>query len=89
MIAKKNEVKSNNCFKDPVTQKFVIGPSFTSLDESSFTAESTKDSFSDVDYADSCNIDAIQSSFNKLYPPEYSCNFVSCRKVTMLGLSLS
>ncbi|XP_061362216.1 ubiquitin carboxyl-terminal hydrolase 15 [Gastrolobium bilobum] len=41
---------------------------FTSSDEASFTTESTRDSFSNVDYGDSCNMDPISSIFN--YTPE-------------------
>ncbi|XP_027341225.1 ubiquitin carboxyl-terminal hydrolase 15 isoform X2 [Abrus precatorius] len=43
---------------------------FTSSDEASFTTESTRDSFSTVDYGDSCNMDPISSIFN--YTPENS-----------------
>ncbi|XP_008226232.1 PREDICTED: ubiquitin carboxyl-terminal hydrolase 15 isoform X1 [Prunus mume] len=50
---------------------------FTSSDEASFTTESTRDSFSTVDYADAGNISSI---FNTLYAPEYSRSSVSCRK---------
>ncbi|KAK9268934.1 hypothetical protein L1049_000700 [Liquidambar formosana] len=53
---------------------------FTSSDEASFTTESTRDSFSTVDYADMYNIDPISSIFNTLYAPEHpSCNTVLCR----------
>lgn len=46
---------------------------FTSSDEASFTTESTRDSFSTVDYADAaCNIDPFSSIFNTLYAPDYS-----------------
>ncbi|XVE63255.1 hypothetical protein DITRI_Ditri07aG0005300 [Diplodiscus trichospermus] len=52
---------------------------FTSSDEASFTTESTRDSFSTVDYADESNGDPF-SLFNNLYTPESSsCNTVSCR----------
>ncbi|KAK7244008.1 hypothetical protein RIF29_38825 [Crotalaria pallida] len=37
---------------------------FTSSDEASFTTESTRDSFSTVDYGDACNMDPISSIFN-------------------------
>ncbi|XP_034210822.1 ubiquitin carboxyl-terminal hydrolase 15 isoform X3 [Prunus dulcis] len=50
---------------------------FTSSDEASFTTESTRDSFSTVDYADAGNISSI---FTTLYAPEYSRSSVSCRK---------
>ncbi|XVF04460.1 hypothetical protein REPUB_Repub05bG0085200 [Reevesia pubescens] len=52
---------------------------FTSSDEASFTTESTRDSFSTVDYADASNGDPF-SIFNNLNTPESSsCNTVSCR----------
>ncbi|XP_058101095.1 ubiquitin C-terminal hydrolase 15-like isoform X2 [Magnolia sinica] len=48
---------------------------FTSSDESSFTTESTRDSFSTVDYGDPLNIDPFPSIFSPLYgAPEYSNN---------------
>ncbi|KAG4947494.1 hypothetical protein JHK87_043501 [Glycine soja] len=54
---------------------------FTSSDEASFTTESTRDSFSTVDYGDSCNMDPISSIFN--YPPEKSyLKFSHSRPVT-------
>ncbi|KAI4323121.1 hypothetical protein L6164_022751 [Bauhinia variegata] len=43
---------------------------FTSSDEASFTTESTRDSFSTVDYSDSCNMDPLSSIFG--YAPENS-----------------
>ncbi|XP_022717431.1 ubiquitin carboxyl-terminal hydrolase 15-like isoform X2 [Durio zibethinus] len=52
---------------------------FTSSDEASFTTESTRDSFSTVDYVDASNGDPF-SIFNNLYTPESSSsNTVSCR----------
>ncbi|BAT93233.1 hypothetical protein LR48_Vigan05g025000 [Vigna angularis] len=54
---------------------------FTSSDEASFTTESTRDSFSTVDYGDSCNMDPISSIFN--YTPEKSyMKFSHSRPVT-------
>ncbi|KAL2331214.1 hypothetical protein Fmac_018795 [Flemingia macrophylla] len=54
---------------------------FTSSDEASFTTESTRDSFSTVDYGDSCNMDPISSIFN--YTPEKSyLKFSHSRPVT-------
>ncbi|XP_019056064.1 PREDICTED: ubiquitin carboxyl-terminal hydrolase 15-like isoform X2 [Nelumbo nucifera] len=53
---------------------------FTSSDESSFTTESTRDSFSTVDYAD-FNLDSISSIFNTFYPSDYSShNSISSRR---------
>lgn len=52
---------------------------FTSSDEASFTTESTRDSFSTVDYADAYNTDPL-SIFNNLYGQDYTArNTVSCR----------
>ncbi|KAI9184902.1 hypothetical protein LWI28_002313 [Acer negundo] len=52
---------------------------FTSSDEASFTTESTRDSFSTVDYADTCNVDQV-SDFNTKYAPESaSLETVCCR----------
>ncbi|KAI9073893.1 hypothetical protein K1719_044165 [Acacia pycnantha] len=45
---------------------------FTSSDEASFTTESTRDSFSTVDYGDACNMDQFSSIFN--YTKENSRN---------------
>ncbi|KAJ6753944.1 UBIQUITIN CARBOXYL-TERMINAL HYDROLASE 15 [Salix purpurea] len=53
---------------------------FTSSDEASFTTESTRDSFSTIDYADACNVDAFTSIFNDLYPPESSNRNTLCRR---------
>ncbi|KAI8008614.1 Ubiquitin carboxyl-terminal hydrolase 15 [Camellia lanceoleosa] len=60
---------------------------FTSSDDASFTTESTRDSFSTVDYADACNADPFTSIFNTIYRPEYSssrraisCNMFSSGK---------
>eukprot|EP00258_Populus_trichocarpa_P010077 XP_002317364.2 ubiquitin carboxyl-terminal hydrolase 15 isoform X1 [Populus trichocarpa] len=52
---------------------------FTSSDEASFTTESTRDSFSTIDYADACNADAFSSIFNDLYAPESSYQNSLCR----------
>ncbi|KAK1362392.1 Ubiquitin carboxyl-terminal hydrolase 15 [Heracleum sosnowskyi] len=52
---------------------------FTSSDDASFTTESTRDSFSTVDYADGSNMDPLSSIFNTAYVPEYSSlRTVSC-----------
>ncbi|XP_048235147.1 ubiquitin carboxyl-terminal hydrolase 15 isoform X2 [Ricinus communis] len=53
---------------------------FTSSDEASFTTESTRDSFSTVDYADACNEDTFSSIFDNLYAPQSSRNPLCCRK---------
>lgn len=59
---------------------------FTSSDEASFTTESTRDSFSTVDYADASNMDPFSSILNSLYASEYhpqktiACNVFSTSK---------
>ncbi|KAL5997568.1 ubiquitin-specific protease ubp15 [Asimina triloba] len=53
---------------------------FTSSDESSFTTESTRDSFSTIDYTDPLNTDPISSIFRPLYTtPEYTSSTISCK----------
>lgn len=64
-------------FSDATSSDWSI---FTSSDDASFTTESTRDSFSTVDYADACN-DPISSIFNNLYTPKYlSQQTVSCSR---------
>lgn len=60
---------------------------FTSSDEAaSFTTESTRDSFSTVDYADASNMDPFSSILSSLYGSEYhpqktiACNMFSTSK---------
>lgn len=45
---------------------------FTSSDEASFTTESTRDSFSTVDYADASTIDPFSSFINSMSAPDYN-----------------
>ncbi|XP_042517575.1 ubiquitin carboxyl-terminal hydrolase 15-like isoform X2 [Macadamia integrifolia] len=52
---------------------------FTSSDDASFTTESTRDSFSTADYADTSNLDSISSIFNS-YPLEYSSHSTISRR---------
>ncbi|XP_075646169.1 ubiquitin carboxyl-terminal hydrolase 15 isoform X2 [Castanea sativa] len=85
--ASRNVQPVMEAYAEPVCMDFSNATSsdwslFTSSDEASFTTESTRDSFSTVDYADTCNADTISSIFNTLYAPEYSRNSVSCRKVS-------
>ncbi|KAF5778313.1 putative ubiquitinyl hydrolase 1 [Helianthus annuus] len=56
---------SNVDFSDATSSDWSI---FTSSDDASFTTESTRDSFSTVDYSDN-NTDPISSIFNTLYTP--------------------
>ncbi|XAR68212.1 Ubiquitinyl hydrolase 1 [Bertholletia excelsa] len=52
---------------------------FTSSDEASFTTESTRDSFSTVDYSDAGNLDPFSSIFSTVYGPEHSSHrTISC-----------
>ncbi|ONK81132.1 uncharacterized protein A4U43_C01F25640 [Asparagus officinalis] len=55
---------------------------FTSSDESSFTTESTRNSFSTVDHGEASNLDPISSIFaTPYYVPEYpQSNTISCKK---------
>ncbi|KAJ0989370.1 hypothetical protein J5N97_007726 [Dioscorea zingiberensis] len=54
---------------------------FTSSDESSFTTESTRNSFSTVDYSDAAGLDPIASLFSPYYGPEYPISStVSCTR---------
>ncbi|XP_077251016.1 ubiquitin-specific protease 15 isoform X2 [Tasmannia lanceolata] len=53
---------------------------FTSSDESSFTTESTRDSFSTIDYNDTLNGDPISSLFSTFCIPEFSNSSISCTK---------
>ncbi|KAK1280590.1 hypothetical protein QJS04_geneDACA003126 [Acorus gramineus] len=54
---------------------------FTSSDDASFTTESTRDSFSTVDCADTTNFDSISSIFSSFYGSEYPHNStISCKK---------
>ncbi|KAI5605203.1 hypothetical protein BDE02_01G335900 [Populus trichocarpa] len=64
-------------FSDATSSDWSI---FTSSDEASFTTESTRDSFSTVDYADACNVDTFSSIFNDLYAPESSYRNTICRR---------
>ncbi|CAK9177268.1 unnamed protein product [Ilex paraguariensis] len=64
-------------FSDATSSDWSI---FTSSDDASFTTDSTRDSFSTIDYADACSTDPLSSIFNTLYAPEYSSRkTVSCR----------
>nr|XP_019707413.1 ubiquitin carboxyl-terminal hydrolase 15 isoform X3 [Elaeis guineensis] len=72
------EYSLNVDFSDATSSDWSL---FTSSDESSFTTESTRDSFSMVDYGDNANLDPISSIFSPFYVPEYSySNGISCTK---------
>ncbi|XAR56388.1 Ubiquitinyl hydrolase 1 [Bertholletia excelsa] len=80
----RNRPPSMDEFSDATSSDWSL---FTSSDESSsFTTESTRDSFSTIDYADAGNIDPISSIFNTIYRPEYakdqsiSCSMFSWSK---------
>nr|CAB3446255.1 unnamed protein product [Digitaria exilis] len=78
--------QGDDAFADSVSTDFSEAASsewslFTSSDESSFTTESTRDSFSVVDYADNAGLDPISSIFGPSYAPEHPPgNFVSCTR---------
>ncbi|XP_060669038.1 ubiquitin carboxyl-terminal hydrolase 15 isoform X2 [Ziziphus jujuba] len=81
--ANRNVMPAMETYADPIGMEFSDATSsdwslFTSSDEASFTTESTRDSFSTVDYAD--NADPVSSLFHTIYAPDYSRNSVSCRK---------
>ncbi|KAK7335029.1 hypothetical protein VNO80_26799 [Phaseolus coccineus] len=82
----RNALPVTQTYAENVRQEFSDATSsdwslFTSSDEASFTTESTRDSFSTVDYGDSCNMDPISSIFN--YTPEKShMKFSHSRPVT-------
>ncbi|KAJ7948859.1 Ubiquitin carboxyl-terminal hydrolase [Quillaja saponaria] len=81
--ANRNFLPVTEMCSEPTSREFSDATSsdwslFTSSDEASFTTESTRDSFSTVDYADTINMDPISSIFN--YAPEYSRNSAFCRK---------
>lgn len=83
--ANRNVIPAMETYTEPIGVEFSDATSsdwslFTSSDEASFTTESTRDSFSTVDYADTLNVDPISSIFNTIYAPDYSRNSVSCRK---------
>ncbi|CAK7351685.1 unnamed protein product [Dovyalis caffra] len=64
-------------FSDATSSDWSI---FTSSDEASFTTESTRDSFSTIDYTDACNVDAFSSIFNDFRAPESSYRNTLCRR---------
>ncbi|AQK70189.1 Ubiquitin carboxyl-terminal hydrolase 15 [Zea mays] len=75
---------ADDAFADSVSADFSEATSsewslFTSSDESSFTTESTRDSFSVVDYGDNAGLDPISSIFGPSYAPEHGApgSFVS------------
>ncbi|CAL5059186.1 unnamed protein product [Urochloa decumbens] len=77
---------ADDAFADSVSTDFSEATSsewslFTSSDESSFTTESTRDSFSVVDYGDNAGLDPISSIFGPCYASEHPPgNFVSCTR---------
>ncbi|KAM0944547.1 putative ubiquitinyl hydrolase 1 [Dioscorea sansibarensis] len=87
-----NDVRAENSgsigetFSDSFSMDFSDATSsdwslFTSSDESSFTTESTRNSFSTVDYGDAAGLDPIASLFSPYYGPEYPVSStISCTK---------
>lgn len=66
-------------FSDAASSDWSI---FTSSDDASFTTESTRDSFSTVDYTDNTTTDPLSSIFNTIYTPHdyHSQNIVTCNR---------
>jgi ubiquitin carboxyl-terminal hydrolase 36/42 len=85
-LSLRNFHHSDDAFADSISTDFSEATSsewslFTSSDESSFTTESTRDSFSVVDYGDNASLDPISSIFGPCYAPERPPgNFVSCTR---------
>lgn len=76
-------VENYNEFSDATSSDWSL---FTSSDDASFTTESTRDSFSTVDYSDNGNADLFSSIFNNLYGQDHSPrNMVSCRLFSNSG----
>ncbi|XP_062223625.1 ubiquitin C-terminal hydrolase 15-like [Phragmites australis] len=82
----RNFHQADDAFADSVSTDFSEATSsewslFTSSDESSFTTESTRDSFSVVDYGDNAGLDPISSIFGPCYAPDHPPgNFISCTR---------
>ncbi|XP_058095329.1 ubiquitin C-terminal hydrolase 15-like [Magnolia sinica] len=83
--ASRNVLPTRQMYTESVSTDFSDATSsdwslFTSSDESSFTTESTRDSFSTVDYSDPFNIEPISSIFGTFCAPDYSNSTISCTK---------
>lgn len=82
----RNFYHTDDAFAESVSTDFSDATSsewslFTSSDESSFTTESTRDSFSVVDYSDNAGLDPITSIFGPYYAPDHPPgNFASCTR---------
>ncbi|VAI45899.1 unnamed protein product [Triticum turgidum subsp. durum] len=87
-LRSQNLYHTDDAFADSVSTDFSDATSsewslFTSSDESSFTTESTRDSFSVVDYGDNAGLDPITSIFGPYYAPDHPLgNFVSCTRLS-------
>ncbi|KAJ7981952.1 Ubiquitin carboxyl-terminal hydrolase [Quillaja saponaria] len=84
----RNTLPVMEIYTEPASREFSDATSsdwslFTSSDEASFTTDSTRDSFSTVDYADTINMDSVSSTFN--YAPDHSRNSVFCGKSSHWG----
>lgn len=85
-LRSRNFYHMDDAFADSVSTDFSDATSsewslFTSSDESSFTTESTRDSFSVVDYGDNAGLDPISSIFGPYYAPDHPpANFASCTR---------
>ncbi|XP_043689452.1 ubiquitin carboxyl-terminal hydrolase 15-like [Telopea speciosissima] len=81
--ANRNILPMRETYAESMSMEFSDAPPsdwslFTSSDDASYTTESTRDSFSTADYADTFNLDSISSIFSS-YPSEYSSHStISC-----------
>ncbi|KAL5212300.1 hypothetical protein ABZP36_023147 [Zizania latifolia] len=87
-LRSRNFYRTDDAFADLVSTDFSDATSsewslFTSSDESSFTTESTRDSFSVVDYGDNAGLDPISSIFGPYYAPDHPPgSFASCTRLS-------
>uniref|UniRef100_A0A0D3F2Z6 USP domain-containing protein n=1 Tax=Oryza barthii TaxID=65489 RepID=A0A0D3F2Z6_9ORYZ len=84
----RNFYHTDDAFADSISTDFSDATSsewslFTSSDESSFTTESTRDSFSVVDYGDNAGLDPISSIFGPYYAQDHPPgSFASCTRLS-------
>uniref|UniRef100_A0A0E0JXW2 ubiquitinyl hydrolase 1 n=1 Tax=Oryza punctata TaxID=4537 RepID=A0A0E0JXW2_ORYPU len=84
----RNFYRTDDAFADSISTDFSDATSsewslFTSSDESSFTTESTRDSFSVVDYGDNAGLDPISSIFGPYYAQDHPPgSFASCTRLS-------
>uniref|UniRef100_A0A0D9VE78 USP domain-containing protein n=1 Tax=Leersia perrieri TaxID=77586 RepID=A0A0D9VE78_9ORYZ len=87
-LRSRNFYPTDDAFADSMSTDFSDATSsewslFTSSDESSFTTESTRDSFSVVDYGDNAGLDPISSIFGPYYAQDHPPgSFASCTRLS-------